>query len=124
MNAKNIVIVWAVALFLLVGSVFAADVAEEQSSGPADGNSVEMNVEEGAPVAEVSDVAAEEILLEMARTIAEAEQFTVVVRSSYDAVQTNGQMVEYGALRRIQVKRPNRLRVDAQRSDGEHRVLL
>ncbi len=73
---------------------------------------------------EVIDPQAMEILQEMARTIAGAKQFSVTVRSSYDAPQENGQMVEFGAVRTLQVKRPNLLRVDVHRSDGDRRLLL
>jgi len=73
---------------------------------------------------EVIDPQAMEILQEMARTIAAAEQFSVTIRSSYDAPQENGQMVEFGTVHTLQVKRPNLLRVDVHRSDGDQRLLL
>ena len=73
---------------------------------------------------EVIDPQAMEILQEMARTIAGAKQFSVTVRSSYDAPQEDGQMVEFGAVRKLQVKRPNLLRVDVHRSGGDRRLLL
>jgi hypothetical protein len=70
------------------------------------------------------DPEAMEILQEMAGTIAGAKQFSVTVRSSYDAPQENGQMVEFGAVRTMQVKRPDLLRVDVHRSDGDRRLVL
>ncbi len=73
---------------------------------------------------EVIDPQAMEILQEMARTLAGAKQFSVTVRSSYDAPQETGQMVEFGAVRTLQVKRGNLLRVDVHRSDGDRRLLL
>lgn len=73
---------------------------------------------------EVIDPQAMGILQEMARTIAGAKQFRVTIRSSYDAPQENGQMVEFGAVRTLQVKRGNFLRVDVHRSDGDRRLLL
>ncbi len=73
---------------------------------------------------EVIDPQAMEILQEMAKTIADAKQFSVTIRSSYDAPQENGQMVEFGTVQTLQVKRPNLLRVDVQRSDGDQRLLL
>jgi hypothetical protein len=60
----------------------------------------------------------------MARTLAGAEQYSVTLTSSYDAPQADGQMVEYGAMREIQVKRPDKLRVDLQRSDGDLRIMV
>ncbi len=74
--------------------------------------------------AEMDDRQAMDILQNMAKTIAGAKQFNVTLRSSYDAPQANGQMVEFGAVREIQVKRPDNLRVDLQRSDGDRRILI
>ena len=73
---------------------------------------------------EPGDRQAKDILQKMAMTLAAAEQFSVTLRSSYDAPQSNGQMVEFGALREIQVKRPNKMRVDKLRSDGDKSVLV
>ena len=74
--------------------------------------------------AEMDDRQAMDILQNMARTLAEAKQFSVTLRSSYDAPQENGQMVEFGAVREIQVKRPDNLRVDLEQSDGDQRILV
>ncbi len=74
--------------------------------------------------AEMDDRQARDILQNMARTLAEAEQYSVTLTSSYDAPQADGQMVEYGAVREIQVKRPDKLRVDLQRSDGDLRIMV
>jgi hypothetical protein len=74
--------------------------------------------------AEIDDRQAMDILQNMARTLAEAKQFSVTLRSSYDALQENGQMIEFGAVREIQVKRPDNLRVDLEKSDGDQRILV
>ena len=73
---------------------------------------------------EPDDRQAKDILQNMARTLAGAEQFSVTLHSTYDAPQENGQMVEFGVRRNIQVKRPDRLRVDKQRSDGDRLTLV
>ena len=65
-----------------------------------------------------------DILQNMTRILAGAEQLSVTLRSSYDAPQENGQMVEFGAVRQIQIKRPDRLRVDLQESDGDQRIMV
>lgn len=70
------------------------------------------------------DAEAMDILQRMAQNIASAEQFSVTIRSNYDAPQADGQMIEFGALRDIQVLRPDNMRVDLKRSDGEERTLL
>lgn len=74
--------------------------------------------------AEMDDRQAMDILQNMARTLAEAKQFSVTLRTSYDTTQENGQMIEFGAVREIQVKRPNNLRVDLKQSDGDQRILV
>jgi hypothetical protein len=77
-----------------------------------------------AKASEPDDQQAMDILQNMARTLAETKQFRVTLRSSYDAPQENGQMVEFGAMREIQVKRPDKLRVDVQKSDGDQRIMV
>ena len=77
---------------------------------------------QAAETAEIDDRQAMDILQKMARTLAGAEQFSVTVRSSYDAPQANGQMVEFGSIREIQIKSPDKLRVDVQKSDGDLRI--
>jgi hypothetical protein len=74
--------------------------------------------------AEMDDRQAMDILQNMARTLAEAKQLSFTLRSSYDALQENGQMIEFGAVRKIQVKRPGNLRVDLEQSDGNRRMLV
>jgi hypothetical protein len=77
---------------------------------------------QAAETAEIDDRQAKDILQKMAKTLAGAEQFSVTVRSSYDAPQANGQMVEFNAIREIQIKRPDKMRVDVQKSDGDLRI--
>ena len=77
-----------------------------------------------AKSAEKDNRQAMDILQNMARNIAEAKQFNVTLSSSYDAPQANGQMVEFEALRKIQVVRPDKLRVDLQKSGGDQRIMV
>jgi len=58
------------------------------------------------------------ILQRAARHLADAERFSVTIRDGYDAVQANGQKIEFGDRRHILVNRPNQLRVEVTRSDG------
>ena len=83
-----------------------------------------LSTAQPANAAEKDDQQAMDILQKMATTLAGAEQFSVTVSSSYDAPQENGQMVEFGALRNIQVKRPDKMRVEVQESDGDQRILV
>ncbi len=83
-----------------------------------------LSAAQPARTAEMDDQQAMDILQKMARTLAEAKQFSFTLHSSYDAPQENGQMVEFGAMREIQVKRPDKLRVDVQKSDGDQRIMV
>ena len=83
-----------------------------------------LSAAQPAKTAEMDDQQAMDILQKMARTLAGAKQYSVTLTSSYDAPQPDGQMVEYGAIREIQVKRPDKMRIDKQRSDGDLRILV
>ncbi len=65
-----------------------------------------------------------EILMRMANYLAQAQSFSVNVRSGYDAIQEDGERIEFGEQRRVQLQRPDRLRVDVERSDGERGMVL
>jgi hypothetical protein len=61
---------------------------------------------------------AREILMRMAAHLAGAQAFSVSLRSGYDVVQKSGQKIEFGETRRITLSRPDKLRVEAEGSDG------
>jgi hypothetical protein len=64
------------------------------------------------------------ILKNMSQYLAQAERFSVTIRDGYDAVQESGQKVEYGAVRKVTVSRPDRLRIEVERSDGEKGLVI
>lgn len=70
------------------------------------------------------DTEAREILSKMADALSQAAGFSVMVRSSYDAVQEDGQHIEFGEKRNILLQRPDRLRVDVERSDGDKGLVI
>ena len=70
------------------------------------------------------DPEAKAILMEMAEFIAKAPAFSMTLRSSYDAIQEDGQYIEFGEKRHILLQRPDRLRVETERSDGERGLVL
>jgi hypothetical protein len=67
----------------------------------------------------VQDPAARALLLGMANFIAQAPGLSVTIRSGYDAIQADGQRIEFGERRKIIMQRPDKLRVEVERSDGE-----
>lgn len=76
----------------------------------------------GVPAEKSTD--ARKILHDMATQLASAPGFRVTIRSDYDAIQPDGQRIAFGEQRLVQLQRPDRLRVDTLRSDGEQGMLL
>jgi hypothetical protein len=70
------------------------------------------------------DPEAKAILMKMAEFIARAPAFSMTLRSGYDAIQADGQSIEFGEKRHILLQRPDRLRVETERSDGEPGLVL
>jgi hypothetical protein len=69
--------------------------------------------------ASAEDRAARERLLAMADFMARTPGMRVTMRSDYDAIQADGERIEFGERRQILVQRPDKFRVDVERSDGE-----
>jgi hypothetical protein len=63
-------------------------------------------------------------LLEMARFLGNSQRFSVALRISYDAVQDDGQKIEFGEVRDVAVERPNRVRIAETSSDGSNNLML
>lgn len=79
----------------------------------------------GAPAASTEGTARTEsqreaaaLLDGMAKHLAGLQSFSVYFRAGYDVVQPNGQKIEFGETRRVQLGRPDRLRVEEVASDG------
>jgi len=71
-----------------------------------------------APAPTESQARASAALARMADFLAAAQRFTVNVSAGYDAVQKSGQKIEFGETRKLTVSRPDRLRMEGERSDG------
>src|SRR5437764_5212432 len=61
---------------------------------------------------------ARDLLMRMARFLAQAPRFSVSLLSNYDAVQSDGEKIEFGERRKLTLERPAQLRVETERSDG------
>lgn len=70
------------------------------------------------------DPEAKKILMAMAEFMAKEPAFSVTLRSGYDAIQEDGQYIEFGEKRHILLQRPDRLRIETERSDGEQSLVL
>ena len=105
---------WHPALFWIAGSaalLLAAGLADAQQPAPG------KPAPAAAAVTE-SQAQASGILMRMADFLAGAQRFSFSVRAGYDAVQKSGQKIEFGETRKVTVSRPDRLRLEGQRSDG------
>jgi len=63
-------------------------------------------------------------LMRMAQFVGGAQAFSMTIESSYDAVQDGGQKIEFGAVRRVLLSRPNLLRIENDNRDGTQRRLF
>jgi hypothetical protein len=79
----------------------------------------EVPTDATATATPVQDPAARALLLGMANFVAQAPGLSVTMRSGYDAIQVDGQRIEFGERRKILMQRPDKLRVEVERSDGE-----
>jgi hypothetical protein len=66
-----------------------------------------------------SELQAMSILKNMSEYLAHAGHFSVTIRDGYDVVQESGQKIEFGEHRTVTVSRPDRLRIEVERSDGQ-----
>ncbi|WP_074173509.1 DUF2092 domain-containing protein [Caballeronia calidae] len=71
-----------------------------------------------------SQVQARTILTKMAEFLGGTQSFRVGVRSGYDAVQPSGQKIEFGEYRTVSLSRPDRMRVETERSDGAKTLVV
>jgi len=77
-----------------------------------------------AAAATEQDPEARAILMAMANFLAKTPAYSVTMRSGYDAIQADGQRIEFGEQRRILLQRPDRVRVEVMRSDGDRGMVL
>lgn len=67
---------------------------------------------------------AQAILQKMTRQLAEIKEFSVTIRSDYDAIQADGQSIAFGNKHSVFLQRPALLRIDSMRSDGDQDMML
>jgi len=79
---------------------------------------------EAAPAAEAEepliDPAAVEPVKRMVATLTGAERFSFTVDKSYDAIQFDGETIEFGGRQEQTIRRPDRVRVESWDRDGRH----
>jgi hypothetical protein len=62
--------------------------------------------------------------MRMADFLSKSPRMSVTVHSSYDALQGEGDKVEWNDIREVTLSRPDRLRINTQRSDGARSLLV
>ena len=77
-----------------------------------------------APAKTESQRQAATVLKAMANYLAELPGFSCTSANSFEAVQADGQRIEFGETRRIALARPDRLRIDEVSSDGSSDLAL
>jgi hypothetical protein len=77
-----------------------------------------------AQVAVAAPPDARAILLGMAEFLAKTPRMSVTVQGGYDAVQASGHKVEWNEIRKLTVIRPDRLRMESERSDGSRSLVV
>ena len=94
----GVVLGWAIALLLMVAPISA------QQAGPADQSKSEQQ--------------AMAVLKRTVDFLSQAQRFSVTVDMGFDAVQDNGQKIEFGETREILLSRPDLLRIDTTKRNG------
>jgi hypothetical protein len=76
------------------------------------------------PSVSESESEARAILMEMAGFLSNTQRFKMTMHSAHDTVQRDGQKIEFGEIRNIIVSRPDHLRIEVERSDGNRNLVL
>lgn len=109
-------LVWpALLLSLMTAPAMGAD---QQSPGQQPASQQPTDDEQSAEDAPMDSEALDALYL-MADTLAQAQGFSVTVRAGFDVVQDNGQKITFGERRHVTLSRPDRLRIEAEESDGK-----
>jgi hypothetical protein len=66
---------------------------------------------------------ARQIMMRMADFISKAPKWSVTLNAGYDVLQRDGYKVEWNDVRKVTLVRPDRLRVESERSDGTRTLL-
>jgi hypothetical protein len=101
-----------------VGRTLAATLLAMSVSGAHVPAAAETSAASAADAKTPSQLFAMELLTRMASYLAGLPGFEVNLISSYDALQASGEEIEFSDLRKIEIERPDKLRVEQVRSDG------
>ena len=113
-----------VAVLTLAGALAAVPAWADDPPGaePASDEAAAAAAIEAAIAAHTEEAKA--MLKESADFLAAQEKFAIKANIGFDVVQVTGQKLEFGSSREITVRRPDRLRIDAQQRDGDRASLF
>jgi hypothetical protein len=112
------------ALKALCVSALVAMAGQSYAQQPVPAKKTSTAVAPKRAVPTESEIRAHTILKRMADFVSGAQRFSVSLRAGYDAVQKSGQKIEFGENRKITLSRPDRMRVEGERSDGAKTVTV
>jgi hypothetical protein len=124
---RSRVAVLALAWLLVVPSAWAEDpagggAASSEVAGEGSDEAARKAAIEAAVEATTDEVKA--LLKESADFLAAQSRFRFLAHVGYDVVQLNGQKLEFGATRKVTVRRPDRIRIEVTQRDGDRRTLF
>lgn len=64
------------------------------------------------------------LLLRMAEFLGKTQRLSVTIHTAYDTVQASGQKVEWNEMRTLALSRPDRLRIEAEKSNGARSLVI
>jgi hypothetical protein len=67
---------------------------------------------------------ARRLLLGMADFLGKTQRLSVTVQAAYDTVQASGQKIEWNEVRTLTLNRPDRLRMEAEKSNGARTLVI
>jgi hypothetical protein len=108
-----------VGLSLLAGPAVGAEEPSPQEQALEEQMPEDQSLEE-APM----DIEALDALNRMADTLAQARGFSVTIRAGFDVVQDTGQKITFAERRQVTLSRPDRLRIEAEESDGKRTLMI
>ena len=104
---------------LLALMLFAVSGRAEEVAEPSD----DARAAARAELAAKDKAEALQALKRMSDFLAVQKRFSFTADVGYDVRQTGGQLLEFGGSRKVAVRRPDRIRIDARRRSGEASVL-
>jgi hypothetical protein len=105
------------------GDSHGASEIDVETSGPSSPSEDEIDDPAARARIDLMTRDATESVVRAANFLADQTRFRVVADISFDVLQSDGRLLEFGARREITIRRPDRIRMSAIRRDGDVRTL-